>query len=264
MVRIKFLDENDEKLKEFVKKWGLLKNSFLLAIVLCFIRICIDYLNLDIIGISPVITSLVAGVIFTIAVIFTGTLTDYKESEKIPGDLAASINSLYSDICMIPTIDESIRNEYRNNVTELYLAIVKNFRDNEWNLEPIHFVSGKINNDISQFAIQNAAPPILVKLRNELTNIDRISNRVKQIKDTDFIPAAYAISEIAIGFVLFLMLFIKSDSSIDAVFLLAAITFITTGLIYLIKDMDDPFEIDVGANADVDLFILFGLEKFLK
>ena len=228
------------------------------------IRVVVDYFNLDVIIINPVITALVAGVIFTIAVIFTGTLTDYKESEKIPGDLAASIQSLYSDICMLPSIDLSIRNDYQKNVRNLYYAIVKNFQENSWDLDLIHSIFDKINDNISQFANQNGAPPILVKLRIELTNIDKLSNRIKQIKDTDFIPMAYAISEISIGFVLFIMLFIKSDSNFDVLILLAALTVITTGLIYLVKDMDDLFEVGEGANADVDMFILFGLEKYLK
>lgn len=263
MVKIS-LTYKDGTMKDFNKKYGLLKMSCFWAIILGVIRIGIDYLNLDFFAVSPVITGLIAGVMFTIAVIFTGTLTDYKDSEKIPGELATSINSLYSDICMIPTIDQSILTEYRKNVKGLYKAIVKNFRDNEWDLYPIQSSFEKINENISQFAIQNAAPPILVKLRAELTNIDRISNRIKQIKDTDFIPAAYALSEIAIGSVLLVMLFIKTESVFDAVILIAVITLITTGLIYLIQDMDDPFEVDVGANADVDLFLLFGLEKYLK
>ena len=251
-------------MKDFIKKYGLLKMSCIWALFLGITRIIIDLYSLDFLAVSPVITGLIAGVMFTIAVIFTGTLTDYKDSEKIPGELATSINSLYSDVSVIPTVDQSTLNEYKSNVKELYALMVKNFKDNEWNLEPIHAIFYKINENISQFAIQNAAPPLLVKMRIELTNIDRISNRIKQIKDTDFIPAAYALSEIAIAFVILVLLFIKTESIFDAVILLMVITVITTGLIYLIKDMDDPFEVDEGSNADVNLFLLFELEKFLK
>lgn len=251
-------------MKDFMKKYGLLKMSCILALILGIARILIDIFSLDFLAVSPIITGLIAGVMFTIAVIFTGTLTDYKDSEKIPGELATSIKSLYSDICMIPTVDHLTLKDYQQNVRELYEAMVNNFKNNVWNLEPIHLSFDKINENLSQFAIQNAAPPILVKMRIELTNIDRISNRIKQIKDTDFIPAAYALAEIAIAFVLLVLLFVKTESIFDAVILLMVITVVTTGLMYLIKDMDDPFEVDEGANADVDLFLLFGLEKFLK
>jgi hypothetical protein len=249
---------------QFIKKYGLLKKSCILAIILGFIRIAIDYGNLDFLAVSPVITGLIAGVMFTIAVIFTGTLTDYKESEKIPGDLATSFNSLYTDICMIPAVDQKTLAEYQENVRELYQIMVHNFKTNAWDQEPVQACFSKINGNILEFAEQNAAPPILVKLRNELASIDRMSNRVKQIHDTGFIPAAYALAEIAIAFVLLVLLFIKSESGIDSVILLMVITVITTGLIFLIQDMDDPFEVGTDSNADVDLFLLFDLEKYLK
>jgi len=58
-----------------------------------------------------------------------------------------------------------------------------------------------------------------------MTTIDRLSHRIKTIADTSFIPAAYAISELAAVGVIILLLFIKTD----------------------LKDMDNPFE--MGKNT---------------
>ncbi len=246
------------------RKWQLMLKSFCLVVVLIIARIIIDYYNLDIITINSVTSALVTGVIFTIAVIFTGTLTDYKESEKIPGELAASIKSLYFDICMFPTVKPELTNQFRTHIKELHRMVVDNFRSNNWDLASLNQATNQINQDISALSIENVAPPILVKMRNELTAIDKTFNRIKQIKDTDFIPAAYAISEMAISFVILILLFIKSDSLVESVLLIAAITAMITGLFFLIKDMDDPFEVGVGSSADVDLFLLFDLDQYLK
>ncbi len=246
------------------KKWYMLRISALLIPVLIVLRIIIDYYNLDVITILPVISALVTSVIFTIAVIFTGTLTDYKESEKIPGDLAASIQSLYYDSSMFPQVGPDLTNQWKRGIKKLYHAIVANFRSNFWDLGSIHEAMEEINANIIELANNNVAPPILVKLRNELTVIEKISKRIKQIKDTDFIPAAYAVAEISVAFVIFILLFTKSDSTIEMVVLISAITMVMTGLIFLIKDMDDPFEVNVGACADVDLFLIFELEEYLK
>ena len=51
------------------KKFGLLKYSVGLVIIIGIARFAIDTLNYDLLAVSPVITSLVAGVIFAIAVI---------------------------------------------------------------------------------------------------------------------------------------------------------------------------------------------------
>lgn len=251
-------------MKMLKRKWQFLIKSFCLVVILIIARIIIDYYNLDVITINSITSALVTGVIFTIAVIFTGTLTDYKESEKIPSDLAASIKSLYLDTCMFPTVKQEVIDRYKSHIRNLNTEIVSNFRLNTWDLASLNKVTLELNRDISDLSLENVAPPVLVKMRNELTAIDRIFNRIKQIKDTDFIPAAYAISEMAITFVILILLFIKSDSLIESVILIAAITAMITGLFFLIKDMDDPFEVGVGSSADVDLFLLFDLEQYLK
>lgn len=62
---------------------------------------------------------------------------------------------------------------------------------------------------------KGAAPPLLVKLRSELTNIDRLSNRIETISETTFIPAAYGIAELAVAAVLLVLLFVKTGPSRD-------------------------------------------------
>ena len=75
-----------------MKRFNLIMKAGAVVVLLVAIKVLVvDNLGLDVIGSSPVITAIVAGVIFTIAIIFSGVLTDYKESEKIPGELAAAI-----------------------------------------------------------------------------------------------------------------------------------------------------------------------------
>lgn len=251
-------------MKDFKRKWQLLIRSFFLIIILVIARIIIDSFNLDVITVNPIISSLVTGVIFTIAVIFTGTLTDYKESEKIPSELATSIKSLYDDSFLFPTVNPELISLFKEHIRALHRLVVRNFRSNEWNLDNLHDATILINRDLSELAKENVAPPILVKMRNELTTIDRISNRIKQIKDTDFIPAAYAISEVSIAFVIIILLFIKSDALYESIILLSAIAVMITGLLFLIHDMDDPFEFGSDSSADVDLFLILELDRFLN
>ena len=43
---------------------------------------------------NALFTSLVAGTIFLIGFLISGVLSDYKESEKLPSELSASIKTL--------------------------------------------------------------------------------------------------------------------------------------------------------------------------
>ncbi len=80
-----------------MKKYVLVLKALGIVAVLTAVKLVVDHFGMDVVATSPVITAIVAGVIFTIAIIFSGLLTDYKESEKIPVELAASIKSLYRD-----------------------------------------------------------------------------------------------------------------------------------------------------------------------
>jgi hypothetical protein len=121
-----------------------------------------------------------------------------------------------------------------------------------------------VNNDIRLLSAKGMAPPLIVKLRVELINIDKISNRIKTIAETSFIPAAYGIAELAVGAVLIMLLFLKIEPVYEGLALIAATSSLLIGLILLIKDMDNPFEVGKKTYADVDLSLLWDLEDYLK
>ena len=54
-------------------------------------------LGYEVMELNALFTSLVAGTIFLIGFLISGVLSDYKESEKIPSELAASIKTLLDD-----------------------------------------------------------------------------------------------------------------------------------------------------------------------
>jgi len=120
----------------------------------------------------------------------------------------------------------------------------------------------KINNDIRILAYINVAPPLIAKLRNELGIIDKMTNRIEVIIRTDFIPAAYALAEVATAGVILLLLFVKIDPMIEGIIIFAVISVMLIGLLLLIRDMDNPFEIGEHTYADVDLETLVYLDTY--
>ncbi len=91
-----------------------------------------------------------------------------------------------------------------------------------------------------------------------------MSNRIKTIAETTFIPAAYGIAELAVAAVLIVLLFIKTEPYYEGLALIGATSSLLIGLIMLIKDMDNPFEVGKNSYADVDLYLLWELEDYFK
>jgi len=243
-----------------MKRYVLVLRALGIVAVLVGIKMVIDMAGLDVITVSPVITAIVAGVIFTIAIIFSGVLTDFKESEKIPGELAASIKSLYRDTGVLLKIDEPLARHIREHIIELIDTLTENFKNNRWMLREINPITNKIDADINTSFEKGLPPPMIVKMRNELAAIDRLIYRVEIIMETSFIPAAYHISIISIVAVLLTLMFTKMDPYYEGILLFGSVAFVLTSLMMLIRDMDNPFEYSQNSAADVDLKILFKLK----
>lgn len=247
---------------ETKKKWGIMIRAVIITLILLIPRSIIDILGYDTVPINPVVGAYITGAIFTIAIIFTGTFTDFKESEKSGGDLAAALKALYNDSRVLPLTDTAPARDLRAHVRDLNRAMNRCFRENNWNLPDINREMDKINNDIRVLAYANVAPPLIAKLRNELGILDKMTNRIEVIIRTDFIPAAYALAEIATGSVILVLLFVNIDPFWEATIVFAVISSMLTGLLLLIHDMDNPFEIGPHTYADVDLETLNYLETY--
>jgi hypothetical protein len=239
-------------------KWGIAVKALIFVLPLVALKAAFHLFNFEFITVGPVITALVAGVFFVIAIILSGVLSDFKESEKIPSELTTSLEALYKDTMLIGNPEATAG--ILGHVRDLTHTAIANFkRKGDWKLTEINNVIDQIDEDIRSFAAKGMPMALILKLRNELGNIKRLSNRIEVIKETAFLPAGQAVAEFAIGSSLLVMLLLKLEPFYEGLMLIAVISLILTSIILLIKDMDNPFE----GYAAVDLNQLHKLDKYL-
>lgn len=251
-------------MNEFMKKWGLIGKALGITAVLVAIRLVIDISNYDILTLNNLVTAFIGGAIFTVAIIFTGTLADYKESEKIPNEIAVSLLTLYQDSKLFRPSDNPMSAHLREHILSLTRNIIENFRANTYGNENVRAAIASINEDIYGLVDQNAAPQYVNRIRTELGNLDKLTSRVRTIAETSFIPAAYAIAEISVAGVIFILFFVKLDPYYEGIVIFTIIIALLISIILLIKDMDNPFEFGQKTFADVDLSPLLELEKYMN
>ena len=109
--------------------------------ILLSIKVAIEYFELDLIAVSPLVTAFAGGLIFIIVILLAGTLSDYNS------DLATSILALCKDIRIACTDDmETIRMQER---IRAFLSVINaNFRNNIWKQKWVNSVMDKIDGDI--------------------------------------------------------------------------------------------------------------------
>jgi hypothetical protein len=90
-----------EKIKKSAKKiwqkWSIAFKIMPLVILLAVLKFLSHKFGLEIMELNALFTSLVAGTIFLIGFLISGVLSDYKESERIPSELSASMKTLFDD-----------------------------------------------------------------------------------------------------------------------------------------------------------------------
>jgi len=62
--------------------------------IVIVLKLIAHWFGWEIISLNPLFSGIVAANVFLMGFLLTGVLTDYKESERLPGELAASIESI--------------------------------------------------------------------------------------------------------------------------------------------------------------------------
>lgn len=254
------------KLHVLAKQWGIVLKASCIVLVILALRFYISHLGYDVIPLNSLITALLGGVFFTIGILLSGAISDYKEAEKIPGELAVSIKTMYNDteVITVKPKHDHLLTDLRSHVVNLLSVLNSNFRRNVWKLKEIDSAINAVNKDLRKIGQEGVYPGFITRFRSELTNIDRLSHRVDVISETTFVPASYTIAEVSIASLVLILLFVQMElSPVFAYIILGAISGILISTVLFIKNMDSPFDIGDGF-ADVDLSILFSLEKYLK
>ena len=249
-----------------ILRYKLFFQSGLVGISVLLLMLVATHFNLNVITINTLTGTFFGGVFFTISIVFTGAMTDFKEAEKIPGETEVLLKAMHNDAMLISP-NEKESDEAKDiiaHIENLLYTINANIRGNHWHKSQLDEEINKINKDIVDLWAKGISTGPLMKLRDNMTNIDRLSHRIDYIAYTKGISGAYVICDFSLAAVLIIFVFAKNDWGFGGLLLFALVAFVLTAIVQLIHDIDNPFEYDKNTVADVDMSVLFKLENFWK
>lgn len=246
-------------------KWALVIKVAPFIALLAGAKLLIDLVNADFITLTTLFGSIVAASVFLLGFLLAGTLTDYKESERLPGELASSIESL-ADECLITfknkgTGEAQLAVSY---ISDFASAVHRWFYREERTRNIMDRISGM--NDLFPNFEPLTQPNFIVRMKQEQSTIRKIVTRIDTIRDTSFVPAAYALAEMATVLLLMGLLFTEIEPFYEALFYVMILGFFTIYLVLLIKDLDDPFCYSAGEteSGEVSIRPIADLDEKLK
>jgi len=210
------------------------------VLVIVVLKLITHYLNWEFLELSSLFTALVSANIFLIGFLISGVLSDYKESERLPGDLACSLEAIV-DECSI--LYEQKKSPAAKNcilhVHDLTESLIAWFHKQERTTAVMEKITG-LNQFFLQFEPLTQAN-FIVRMKQEQNLIRRIITRIHTIRETDFNEGGYTIAEIITITLSVGLLFIQIDPFYESIFFIGFVSFILIYMLLLIKDLDNPF-----------------------
>lgn len=221
-------------------RWRLALKTIPFVLIIIIVKFVVHYYGKEFLSLNSLFTAIISANIFLIGFLISGTLVDYKESEKLPGDLAASLETMADEGLII----------YKNKKSqEAKVFLRKLFQFNQslvnwfYKKERTNILMKKLlafNDDFLVFESQTQAN-FIVRLKQEQNTIRKMINRIHTIRETSFLGTGYAIAEIITLILVLGFVFIKMDPFYESIFFISFVSFILIYMIYFIKDLDNPF-----------------------
>lgn len=243
-----------------VRKWGLSFKVLFFTIIIILVKLALHFNNIEPLNSNPLLSSVIGGLTFLIGFILAGTLSDFKESEKLPAEIVSSMENLYEEAAYL----KNLNNEFDlDSFKTILVNIADELKEDMGGRKKKAIASVSGLSAVIFKAEKQGIPSVWIsRLKSEQAALKKSILRMYQIKQTQFIPAAYAIAEIMVFIIIMILVFLKLEPVYESLAMVSVMTFVYLYMVMLIKDIDDPFDSkDAKSYASVSFSILDSFKK---
>jgi len=248
----------------YSRKWGLTFRVMPWVALIILFKLAAHHFNVEFLSLSPLMGALISANVFLVGFLISGVLSDYKESERLPGEMACSLEALVDESAVVLESKKSpVAMDMINYVRMLTDSLVAWFHKKERTEQLLKKISGMNTLFLALEPLTQAN--FIVRMKQEQNALRRMITRVHTIRETDFNPAGYAIAEILSTILCAGLIFTRIDPYYESIFFIAFVSFILIYMVMLIKDFDNPFsyyEKD-SLTGSISLKPLHGLQRRL-
>ena len=181
------------QIKRF-QKWHLTFKVIPIVILVIILKLIAHKFGMEFISLNPLFTGIVTANIFLLGFLIAGVLSDYKESEKLPGELASSIETIV-DECLI--IYKNKKAKPAQDCLEHTLDLTNSINNWFFKKERTRALMDKLSafNDFFLAFESLTQANFIARLKQEQSAIRRMLIRIHTIRETSFVSSGYAIAE---------------------------------------------------------------------
>jgi hypothetical protein len=198
----------------------LLRVSAIVAVIIGA-KLLVHFLGWEIISINPLFSGIIAANVFLMGFLLSGVLSDFKESERLPGELSACLENLAQEVSGI----RIAKPEAKVGPCLILLSM------EQW-----------------------TQATLVARLKQEQGNLRRTLIRIHTIRETSFVPSGYILADLVTILLCLGLILAKIEPFYESLFFVCVISYLMIYLLMLIRDLDNPFGYyDRESSEDVSL-----------
>jgi predicted membrane chloride channel (bestrophin family) len=226
------------------------------GVVVAFVvaaKVLVHAVNWEPISLNALFTGIIAANVFLMGFLLSGVLSDYKESERLPGELSACLENMAQEVIGIGiTKPEANVGPCLSRISQLAADTHGYFYKK---VEMSDLLEG-VNDLTVQF--ESLQPftqgTFMARLKQEQSNLRRTLIRINIIRETNFVSTGYLLADMITAILCVGLILTSVDPFTEGLFFAGVISYLMIFLLLLIRDLDNPFGYyESGSSADVTL-----------
>ncbi|MCK9285493.1 MAG: hypothetical protein M0P39_14560 [Rhodocyclaceae bacterium] len=224
-----------------------------LILVILVIKLGLHFANLELLSINAIFSGLIGANVFLMGFLLSGVLADYRESERIPGEVAATLLTI-ADEFQINHQRKPCRQTANalNHIRDVGLTIYEWLHKREKSSVVMDRLS-QLNRDF--YALEPMTQiNAITRLKQEQNALRKLLIRIHTIRETNFISSGYFIAATATVLLLIGLTFARIEPFYESLFFVFVVSYLLLYLLFLIRDLDNPFGYyELSSSEDVSL-----------
>lgn len=230
--------------------------TVVIVAALIAIRAVLWSIGVEGISTSPLTSSIVAGGVFVMGLVVAGTLSDYRDAERAPTDLAAG---LYAILREAESFEKVWGKPDLRALRERLIAVVTTLRSdiNTGNTRDCQAAVEEVGESLLELEESDVPAGYVVRLRSEQAGLRESLLRVYQLQREQFLPSAKAMIYSIVVVILLMLLVTNMGGLAESLITLGFLSFFFLYLLRLLNVIDTPFKVgQERTDDDVSLFLL--------
>lgn len=251
----------------FRKKFRLFFTVAVIVLLLGGAKAAVHYFGLEFLELNTLLTSGIGGAIFIIGFLMSSILADYKEAERIPADIRASIEGIDGDLKSFAVANPDFD---LLACRRILIATIDKLRrgldhaNDHKDIPPVLEEIGKLTPIFGRLEAMGMAANFVVRLRTLQDVIRRAVLRIYQIQRIEFVPSVHVLVQTLVTAIVLMVLFLKTEGDPASAIMFGFISYMFVYALYLIRLLEQPFAKGHGSVDDVSFFLLDELEAKLR